>query len=403
MTADLTVETNAKLGRLKARVGELPISVETLLPDLAFHGLIEDMIDAAETALVVLRGDRPRRAMPLVRIAFEASQRILALSAAEDFVNTGTRAWLYYQQKDRELRRQLWEPSNAETPEAWYASQVEQFTAIWEKHEPGARHRLQLASRQLDEFKTARGRSPDNFMGANLAEIAAKAYPVLSARGAGVDTGALQKLNKASYSALCRDSHTRVCLEPTAMTISGDGSVTIVKHVVKPEVNAAMALVSLSTSLSEVDLAVTYRLDQFHRKRAEVLAVEAAKAAPPTRNDYLPDMGIALARSSGGYSEHNFLQIPIKVFWIMPDGSVRTTLQTEWNGERHVATFDFPPGQTKDLIAQARLRQSELVSSAEPKKVVLDDPVSLTISARLVQAERNQHEAFIPFLVTKVR
>ena len=43
------------------------------------------------------------RAYAMVRVAFEAAQRLLVLATAQDYVHLGTR-WLYYVGKDQSLR-----------------------------------------------------------------------------------------------------------------------------------------------------------------------------------------------------------------------------------------------------------------------------------------------------------
>src|SRR5919197_3447056 len=79
---------------------------ETLVPDLAFIGLVDDTIEATEEALQLVVGPRPHRAYAMVRVAFEAAQRLLVLATTQDYVRLGTRAWLYYVGKDQSLRKQ---------------------------------------------------------------------------------------------------------------------------------------------------------------------------------------------------------------------------------------------------------------------------------------------------------
>src|SRR5712671_2765753 len=90
------------LRRLRQHHG---VRAATLLPDLALIGLVDDTIDAAETALDLLEGARPYRAYAMVRVAFEAAQRLLVLATSDDYLHLGTRAWLYYQGKDEALRQ----------------------------------------------------------------------------------------------------------------------------------------------------------------------------------------------------------------------------------------------------------------------------------------------------------
>jgi len=91
----------ASLRQLRSMHG---FRAEMLVPDLAFIGLVDDTIEATEEALQLVVGPRPHRAYAMVRVAFEAAQRLLVLATAHDYVHLGTRAWLYYVGKDQSLR-----------------------------------------------------------------------------------------------------------------------------------------------------------------------------------------------------------------------------------------------------------------------------------------------------------
>jgi hypothetical protein len=53
------------------------------VPDLALIGLADDTIDAADEALNLIDGLRPHRAYAMVRIAFEAGQRLIVLASSD--------------------------------------------------------------------------------------------------------------------------------------------------------------------------------------------------------------------------------------------------------------------------------------------------------------------------------
>src|SRR5262245_50743735 len=103
---------------------------KTLLPDLALIGLTDDLTDAADTALELVESTRPYRAYMMARVAFEAAQRLLVLGTAADYVTLGTRAWVYYQEKDSEFRPST-SSKSAESGEA-------QTIAVWTRYVPEA-------------------------------------------------------------------------------------------------------------------------------------------------------------------------------------------------------------------------------------------------------------------------
>jgi|ERR1051325_426208 hypothetical protein len=97
MAVDNLTESLDNLRRLRQKHG---FRAETLIPDLALIGLADDTIDAAEEALNLVTGPRPHRAWAMVRIAFEAAQRLIVLATDDHYIELGTRAWLYYVGKD---------------------------------------------------------------------------------------------------------------------------------------------------------------------------------------------------------------------------------------------------------------------------------------------------------------
>jgi hypothetical protein len=91
----------SKLATLRER---FEIRADLLPADLALTGLLDDLLDASSAAIEF--AERSTRAVyPLVRTAFEAAQRIVALATDDYYLSVGTRAWLYYQYKDASVRR----------------------------------------------------------------------------------------------------------------------------------------------------------------------------------------------------------------------------------------------------------------------------------------------------------
>ena len=142
---------------------------ETLVPDIAFIGLVDDTLGAADEALQLVAGHRPHRAYAMVRVAFEAAQRLLVLATAEDYVRIGTRAWLYYVGRDEALR---------------------------------IRSLVQSEMANLRKIKR-----PDNFLGRDMADAVGTAYAVLAKATSSELPADVVEVTRDAYRTLCRDTH----------------------------------------------------------------------------------------------------------------------------------------------------------------------------------------------------
>src|SRR5262245_36074927 len=116
----------SRLLELAALRERFEIRAELLPADLALAGLLDDLLDASSAAIEFV--ERSTRAVyPLVRTAFEAAQRIVALATDDDYLRVGTRAWLYYQHKDAAVGRK----SETDTAEGWLEAVVSRMRDIW--------------------------------------------------------------------------------------------------------------------------------------------------------------------------------------------------------------------------------------------------------------------------------
>ncbi len=166
------------------------VRAETLLPDLVVAGLALDILDATLSALELLDSERPYRAYAMARIAFEATQRLLVLSTSPNYVELGTRAWLYYKRKDSPLTKD---------PEPSLSPQDQQLIELWAKYFPSAQD---VVHQQMDLLLRLRG--PDNFLGRDMAEAVDGAYAAFAAEvGSSVPADSADT-NRAIYRSLAR-------------------------------------------------------------------------------------------------------------------------------------------------------------------------------------------------------
>ena len=262
------------------------IRADFLPADLALRGLLDDLLDASSA--VIESGERSTRAVyPLVRTAFEAAQRIVALATDDDYLSVGTRAWLYYQHKDASVRRKT-EPEKAD---GWLDAVVSRMRDIWSPHNEQAASLLADASARLRDNGKKKPRPPDNFMGQDLADVVQDRYPrIFGAAGIHSD---VKQLNRGIYAALSRDSHARLRIEVAALTILPSGTVRIIPRRVDETARRHTLLRCLESSLREAVGAVSYLLETRGRTDAEKFRSMADRAlANDLPHGFSPDLGL---------------------------------------------------------------------------------------------------------------
>ena len=386
-----------KLERLRSLRVEHGIRAETLIPDLAFIGLVDDVLDATETAMELLDSSRPYRAYAMVRVAFEACQRVLVIATADDYVGTGTRAWIYYAAKDAALK--------TSGEDEYLAAVEEEYLSAWARYSDSAR---EVMAREKDVLKSFRRGSPDNFLGKSLAKEVVSAYAKLAEVPESELPDNTAELNRAVYSALCRDTHACPRLDVACLRIDSQGYV----HVDEKSRDAAeverCVLTGLDPILSEAIAALSHRMHARQRQHAEQLreshATSQGQFAAPEH--YLPDMGLKLLETGAGHMTQTFVEVPIQELYRYEDGSFTCNVGIDFIGGPHMMTLDFR-GDSQDALesllqrwapdALALLNQQDAI-------VGLDAPMSCTIFAVLgeVQTNASELEQFIPLMVTRV-
>jgi hypothetical protein len=372
---------------LRRLCDEHGVRAETLVPDLALTGLVLDILDAALTGLDLLNSDRPYRAYSMVRIAFEATQRLLVLATSRNYVALGTRAWLYYRRKDTRLTTD---------PESILGPQEEQLVTLWATHFPTA---VDLVQQETDALHRLRG--PDNFLGRDMAEAVNEAYAAFASElGSSVPENSAD-INRAIYRSLSRDSHAAMRLELSGLRIDADGFVEIHQRPRTRDDVAPPVRNALQITLTEALAALRYRIQQRRRQHAERLAASLAPAPSDLPSGYVPDFGRSLLEKGLGHAEAVFPRIPVQDVNELNDGTLSVSVTSREISSTQMATFDFK-GETRDqLLATIAERFPEAVarSATQPLRIHLADPIFLTIRASLGMRQNTAKEPFVPFIV----
>lgn len=385
-----------QLKQLQSLRAEHGLRAATLVPDLAFIGLLDDTVDAAEAALDLLRTSRPYRAYSMARIAFEAAQRLLILATADDYVGLGTRAWLYYQAKDAALRGD--DDASSEVP-----SIKDQLLPVWKSHCPEAEAIMQRAGEALSR---PRRKTPDNFLGEDLAAAVDRAYERIAAdRKNDVPDNSAQ-VNRAVYRSLSRDTHACLRLEPSSIRIDSEGHVQVTARPRDPKVIRHAVHIALGPALVEAAAAVSYRIHQRQIAHASRVEQSAAGVSTPQRPDYRPDFGLQILKMGVAHTTMVFPGELIKELRGLADGSLSLSLGISVEGTEHIATFDFRGDALRavlDMIAeQFPSVGASLDAIGLGTLVELPEPIVCTIHAQLGELQSGDTESFVPLIVVRL-
>jgi hypothetical protein len=373
----------------KLRV-EYSFRAETLIPDIAFVGLIDDCLDAGKTALELLESPRPYRAYSMVRVAFEANQRLLPLATSPDYVRLGTRAWLYYIKKD-DFNKEI--DKNALGPAA------EQLVNIWSKYYHQAQ---QLAQEELAKLVKQKG--PDNFLGRNLADVATECYSILALEKGNTVPSDSTDINRKFYASLSRDTHTCLRLEPDQLRIDADGFIEVKERPRDPKDIARNVITGLGVIFIETIAAINYRISKRRQENTEYMMSSLGNFHTELPNDYIPDLGLYLAQQ-GFKGVSYFYEVPIGRIAELPDGTLSTKLGNGYGPDARLATFDFK-GQAREVMLKIIFEIFPAIvftkTENEPSYVELPKPIPVTIKAELGKEQKTEQESVVPFIVIEV-
>ncbi len=385
-----------RLSELATLRERFEIRADLLPADLALAGLLDDLLDAS-TAAMEFVGRSTRAAYPLVRTAFEAAQRIVALATDDDYLRVGTRAWLYYQHKDASVRRKT-EPDKAD---GWLEAVVSRMRDIWIPHNGEAEALLADESARLKENGRKKPRPPDNFMGQDLADVVQDRYQKIYGP-AGIPND-VKQLNRGIYAALSRDSHARLRMEPAALTIQPNGTVRVIPRRVDETARRRTLLHCLESSLTEAVAAISYLLDARRRTDAEKLQSMAARTIandlPP---GFSPDLGLHLAHGGGAGTAFHFLNVPIRKLGVLPNGTACWSANIVLADREYAATFDVPAVLRSDLARAIGVSPVTLAPNREIVKHNLAGPPIVGLECTLGEIQRNGKETFVPLVVKRV-
>lgn len=360
----------------------------TLVPDLAFLGLVHDAIDAVRAAVLVLESEHPHRAYSLARVVFESAQRLLVLAAADDYLNVGARAWLYYRLRDA--------PNGARRTTTKADDQV---IEVWRKSLPSAKA---IADSALASLVAQRG--PDNFLGRPLAPAVTEALASISRFCRGQVAEELTELNREIYGLLSRETHASMRLTPTELRVDRDGFVEVIDGARDVQQDREIVVDILETALHEIIGAIEHRL---WRRRSEHV-VDLKEAATIVQKElpkgYAPDLGLEWLKQGLGSAESIFPAVPLQVIRELGDGTLTTTLNLGLGAERRAASFDFKGAARRDLLEVVYRRFPTL--RQRPKsgrtELALPTPLVIDLHVSLGELQHSDTEAFVPFVVHKI-
>jgi hypothetical protein len=384
----------AELQRIKVLREGLKIRADTLPADLALAGLVDDLV-ATVAAVVTLATASTSVLYPLARIAFEDAQRIVALATDDDYLRIGTRAWLYYQRKESAIIGKTDQQAAADRDRAI----VGQMREMWTPYCPDADELLRSEGAWLD--KHAR-KPPDNFLGRDLAEVVQERHARLHNAGRTLPADVVN-LNRGIYSALSRESHARLRLEPAAFVFGRYGRVEILPRPVDEPGRRRTLTSCIAMSLAEAAGALSYRLSIRESGEVAERQVMASKIVEETLPPgFKPDLGLHLARQGGSATTFHFLEVPIYKLGLLPEGLACWSAGIILGGREFIATFDVPAMSVPELAVAIGVPSHTLRPSAELVKHVLDGPPRVNVECTLGEVQRNADQTFVPLVVKRV-
>jgi hypothetical protein len=380
----------AKLRGLRAQHG---FRAATLVPDLAFIGLVDDTIDAVEEALSLLDGPRPHRAYAIARIAFEAAQRLIVLGTADDYLELGTRAWLYYVGKDEALV--------AGRARDAVAGRRDKIIETWSLRNGNA---SAIVAVELEKLRKKKG--PDNFLGRDMAEAAGAAYAKLAKLMGSADDADMVQADRAIYRMLCRDAHACIRLEPRGISIDSDGFVEVLHHdSPKTHVQSDMEL-ALGSALADAITAVTFRIAARDVAQLSALRKAVQSHEVTIREDFRRDFGIHLLEQNLAHASQVFTGVEIHNIAVLPDTTVAASTTVGVDDEVFMATFDFKGERADEILATVAAAYPELQVprrvNGERTVCHLPVPHVISIVASVAYFHHNDVNKFVPLLVSKI-
>ncbi len=387
----------ARLEHLNVLRKEFAVYAASLPADLALAGLVDALLDAAKAAVQLCNANAPVVAFPLARIVFEAAQRVIVLATADDYVRVGTRAWLYYQRKDMRLARFARGP---EAAREWLENATRQLPHIWSAYNPQAEAVLRDENERLNTIE--KKHQPDNFMGEDLGEVVESRYVKLIT-ASGQSLSELRNLNRAIYTALSRESHARICVDPAGLQIDSEGIVRVIPRKIDESVKQNNVLGCLDSSLAEAGAALGYLARERERQRRDrIQAAVNDLAKEPVSPTFKPDLGLHLVRSGGAATTFHFPNALAQKLGILSNGTVTWSVETTFGDREFLVTFDVPQPLVAELAGALGIEARDLRPVGHVRKHVLAKPTSILLECRLGEIQKAASESFVPLVAIRV-
>ena len=392
-------EAIAKLNHLSSVRERFLIRAELLPADLALVGLCNELRDAAFLAVELCHLHAQSAAFPLARTVFEATQQIIVLATEDDYLSVGTRAWLYDLRKKKRVVNLA---GGADAADDWFRQAVGEIQRIWVVYNSDAEKILRDENSQLVAFQKDRGRA-DNFMGRNIGKIVEERYSKLTV-ALGKSAADLCELNSGIYAALSRESHAHLRVDPAALRVAPDGTVSVIPQKVDAASKNKLVLGCISSSLAEASAALSYLIDSRQRRRSTEFEREAARLAEkPLAPGFKPDLGLHLMRIGGTSTTFHFSNVPVQEVGILPNGTVSWSSEiTLGEQEVYITTFDVPPLLVPELQRAIEVESSALTPGSHLKKHRLMQPRTVRVDCTLGEIHNPSGDSFVPLLVTKI-
>jgi hypothetical protein len=383
-------EVAVSLKALTALRVQFEIRADLLPADLALAGLIDDLLSASQAAVDLVEHST-RTAYPLVRTAFEAAQRIVVLATDDNYLSTGTRAWLYYQRKDADVHRKM-DPGGAAN---WLRAVVAQMRTIWTPYNSEADELLACADSSLKETRGKNGRLPDNFMQLDLADVVQERYAKIWPKKM---PGEVKQMNRGIYSLLSRDSHARLRLEPAALTVGVDGVVRVIPRRVDERPRQRTLLRCLELCHYEAIGALSYLFAHRSPSSSRQHPPGSLSLGSALRHEFLPDLGLHVAGGVDRETVLRFTAVPIQRLGVLPDGTVSWSANRNIAGREYAATFDAPNALRTEMAEAIDIPEERL--SPETRHEIGGRLVD--VECKLGAMQRSENDAFVPFIVCKI-
>jgi hypothetical protein len=239
-------------------------------------------------------------------------------------------------------------------------------------------------------------------MGEDLGEVVEGRYPKLCL-GSGMSLPELRDLNRAVYAGLSSESHARLRLDPKALQVRTDGTVSVIPQAVDTRAKKTMVLGCVDSSLREASAALAYLIERRESLHAEELQHVAGHLAQgPLPPGFKPDLGLHLMRCGGRSTTFHFPNAPAHELGILPDGTVMWSRELVFGDQEYVATFHVPHPLISDLARALGIELDALEPGTQSRKHTLTAPTSIRLVCRLGDIHQSTREAFVPLLVTRV-